>query len=316
MGVQRRCLYEKDKSGYNETYMKIRGSVGSIVGAFLFIALAVASGFRYALVQHVPIVEKMKLVPQVISTPMSTPIFTPMPTPKYPTPPVIPGEHGIKVPVLLYHYISENPNKDDKVRTGLSTPPGVFEQQLHTLLTNGFTSITFDELAAALSGKFILPTRPVILTFDDGYADFYTNAYPLLQKYHTKGVVFIPTGLLGGGNYMTWSQLEEVSMSPFVAVGAHSIHHYALTKIASDVLKKEVEDSKYMLEKHVGYTINWFAYPYGAFNTVVVNMVKQAGYIGAITTLSGSWQYQSHFFYIPRYRAGRRMGNDLLRLLL
>ncbi len=270
-------------------------------GSFLQGSVSVGSGKRFAsLVGPSP-------------TPTSTP--TPTPTPKPLVPPILPGERALKVPVLLYHYISLNPNKTDIARNGLSTAPDVFDQQLATLKTNGFTTVTFDELAAAFDGKMTLPAKPVILTVDDGYADFYYNAYPILQKYQMKAIAFIPTGLMGGGMYMTWAQIEELARSPYVIFGAHSIHHYFLSKIAPSVMVSEIVDSKRILEQHVGYTVNWFCYPYGGFNDAVVDAVKKAGYIGAITTLPGAWQYRSRFYYIPRYRAGNLLGANLLKLV-
>ncbi len=244
-----------------------------------------------------------------------------MPTPasrdhEFAVPSQIPGERGIRVPILLYHYVSENGNKADTIRTSLSTHPRVFEQQLQLLQQNGFRAITFDEFAAAFSGTFTMPDKPVILTFDDGYADFYINVAPLLTKYQMKGIAFIPTGLVGGGNYMTWSQISELSRSPFIVFGAHSVHHWALNKIAHTQLVTELEESKRVLEEHVGYKVNWMAYPYGLFNDAVIAAAKAAGFIGGITTLTGSWQYQSRFFSIPRYRVGNRLGADFLKLVM
>lgn len=230
-------------------------------------------------------------------------------------PPVITGEKAYNVPILLYHYISRNENKNDTIRTGLSTPPDVFEAQLALLSQHGFTTITLDELAAAFSGAVSLPAKPVILTFDDGYEDFYANAAPLMKKYNMKGMSFIPTGLVGGGNYMTWSQIEELAHTPNVVFGAHSVHHYVLPSMNDVQLNKEVIDSKKVLENHVGYRINWFCYPYGSFDARVVGMVKNAGFVGSLTTLPGVWHYQSRFFYIPRLRAGTRTGENFLKLL-
>ena len=232
-----------------------------------------------------------------------------------PVPPVITGEKAYNVPILLYHYISKNENKKDTIRTGLSTPPDVFEAQLSLLSQRGFTTITMDELAAAFSGTVTLPAKPVILTFDDGYEDFYINAVPLLKKYNMKGMSFIPTGLMGGGNYMTWPQIEELAHTPNVVFGAHSVHHYVLPNMNDVQLNKEVIDSKQVLESHVGYRINWFCYPYGSFDARVVGVVKNAGFIGSLTTLPGVWHYQSRFFYIPRLRAGTRTGDELLKLV-
>lgn len=253
--------------------------------------------------------------PEVTPTNTPTPSLTPTPTPGVYLPPTLPNERAMKIPILLYHYISVNPNKADIPRNGLSTPPDVLDRQLALLSSSGFTTISLDEMAAAFSGQFTMPQKPVVLSFDDGYVDFYTNAVPILRKYNMKAVAFIPTGLIGGGAYMTWAQIEELSKSPNVIFGAHTVHHAFLSKSSPAVIAAEVVESKKVLEKHVGYKVNWFAYPYGAFNELVVNEVKQAGFIGAATTLPGIWQYQSRFFYIPRYRAGQRLGNDLLKLV-
>lgn len=239
-----------------------------------------------------------------------------VPTPVVnPVPSIIIGEKAFHVPILLYHYVSRNENTKDTVRTGLSTPPEVFDAQLALLSQHGFTTISMDELAAAFYGTAVLPKKPIILTFDDGYEDFYTNAAPLLKKYNMKGMSFIPTGLMGGGNYMTWREIEELSRTPNVVFGAHSVHHYVLPKMADDVLKSEVLESKEVLERHVGYPVNWFCYPYGSFDGRVVNAVKKAGFIGSIATLTGVWQYQSRFFYIPRLRTGIRTGEEFLSLI-
>lgn len=260
--------------------------------------------------------EKIHSITTILPTLSLTPSPLATPSSAVTLPDLTPGEQGIKVPILLYHYISVNLNTNDKTRNGLSTPPGIFEQQVQLLATNGFTTITLDELAAAFDKKYSLPAKPVILTFDDGYVDFYFNAFPLLRKYNMKAVVFIPTGLIGGGHYMTWPQIDEISRSPNIEVEAHSVHHYALAKVSDTILKEEVVQSKAILEQHVGHAINWMAYPYGSFDTRVVGAVKKAGYIGAITTLPGMWQYKSRFYYIPRYRAGTRLGKDFLKLLL
>ncbi len=232
-----------------------------------------------------------------------------------PVPPTIIGEKAYKVPVLRYHYISVNGGKDDKIGAAPFTPPKIFEEQLKLMAKRGYTTITLDELAAAFDGKFILPVKPVILTFDDGYADFYFTAAPLLQKYQMKAIAFIATGLIGGGNYMTWGQIEELAKSPLIVFGAHSVHHDYLHKVAQEVLIYEVEESKRVLESHIGYRVNWFAYPFGFFNEAVVTAVQKAGFIGSVTTIPESLQYQSRFFYIPRLRGGTTTGGSFLKLL-
>lgn len=280
--------------------------------AFAATLLGVGTALHYTVSSLSGVRTKSAQQFQDLSSPV---IFSPTPKPENGLPALVRGEKAMHVSILLYHYVSFNPYKEDTVRTGLSTMPSSLEAQLQLLQNSGYTTISFDELAASFEGRSILPVKPVILTFDDGYADFYTNAYPLLQKYTMKGVVFIPTGLMGGGNYMTWKQIEEISRSPYVVFGAHSVHHYALSKVSQQILEQELIESKKVLEQHVGYPINWMAYPYGSFSENVVAAVKKAGYIGSVTTIPGSMQYRSRFFYIPRFRAGNRLGSDFLKLL-
>ncbi|MFZ5844904.1 MAG: polysaccharide deacetylase family protein [Patescibacteria group bacterium] len=298
--------------------MKVLGLLLGVVFSFLAVMLGIGLAYRQTLLGL--LVKRgggsRQSFGEVARQAMPGPRFTLTPTPtKSLVPPILAGERAIKVPVLLYHYVSENNNKDDTTRTALSTLPNVFARQLELLKNHGFTTITFDELAAAFAGTITLPAKPVIITFDDGYADFYFNAAPLLAKYQMRGVSFVPTGLIGGGNYMTWAQIEELSRASNVVFGAHSVHHYYLPKSSAGTIKTEIEESKRVLETHVGYKVNWLAYPYGVFDERVVEAAQKAGFIGAVTTLPGIWQYQSRFFYIPRYRAGNRLGEDFLQLV-
>lgn len=240
-----------------------------------------------------------------------TPTLTPTPTP-IPLPPLVPGEVSLHVPIILYHYVGDNPNPEDRARETLSVPPGIFEEQLKTLRDSGYTSINFDELADALEGKGSLPALPVILTFDDGYLDFYHIAWPILQNFGMRATVFIPTGLIGSGAYMTWPMVEEISRSSLITIAAHSVSHVSLLSRSNDQLAWELVESKRVLEEHIGKTVTWFAYPYGFFNDRVVTQLKRAGYRGATTTLLGSTQYKSRIYHMPRIRAGRRTGNLLL----
>lgn len=302
------------RSSYNERMKAAHWLLVGLLGFGVAIGLV-----GYGMVSTIGRSEYMSPIASVSSilqpTNTPTPMLTPTPTPVVVLPPIIPGERAARVPILLYHYISDNPNKDDKARDGLSTPPTIFKEQLNTLKNSGYTTVTLDELAAFFDGKSSLPTKPIMLTFDDGYIDFYLNAYPILAGASMKGVVFIPTGLIGGGAYMSWSQVEEIARSPYVVVAAHSVHHYMLTKSNEVLLKSELVESKRILEQHAGYPINWMAYPYGTFDERVVAAVKAAGYVGAATTMPGAYQYKSRLYHIPRYRAGKRSGQSLLQLI-
>jgi len=291
--------------------MKVLGIRFAIILSFLVVLITVIYAYQLTLqrLSYRPTTPPPNLTDKVTVSPTGSA------TSKSALPALVAGEKSLKIPILTYHYISYNGNQADTIRTSLSTLPATFEEQLKLLQTHGFTTVSLDELAAAFTGNYTLPAKAVILTFDDGYRDFYTNAVPLLTKYQMKGVVFIATGLVGGGNYLTWNQIEELSRSPLVSFAAHTVHHYALTGVGEAVLKSELEESKLILEQHVSYRINWMAYPYGNFDQRVMKATQRAGYIGSATMLPDSWQYQSRFFYLPRIRVGNQRGNDFLQLV-
>jgi peptidoglycan/xylan/chitin deacetylase (PgdA/CDA1 family) len=117
------------------------------------------------------------------------------------------------VPILMYHYISASPSVQDRIRYGLSVPPEMFEAQLKLLRDNGFTTITLRDLYEYLAVGTPLPDQPIILTFDDGYIDNYTHAFPILQKYGMLGTFFVLTGPADDGNpaYLSWDMIQEMS---------------------------------------------------------------------------------------------------------
>lgn len=211
---------------------------------------------------------------------------------------------SVTVPVLLYHYIRVNPDKNDKVGFGLSVTPYDFASQMNYLSTHGYHTITPDDLALALFSNKSLPDKPVILTFDDSYRDYYTQAFPILKAYNLKAINFVITGFVGGPNYLTWSQIEEMKESGNSVFGAHTIHHLALAYLSADSVRREIIDSKKDLENHLGLTVNWLAYPYGSVNDQVAQITKEIGYVGAFGTNFGSFQSKDKIFTLPRIKIG------------
>lgn len=200
-------------------------------------------------------------------------------------------------PILMYHYIGGNPNPSDKARERLSVSPDKFDEQMGYLSKNGYTPITFDTYYAGVSS---LPQKPIILTFDDGYIDFYLNAYPILRKYNFKAVSFLPTGLIGTSYYLNWNQVHEMDTSGLISFQAHSVTHPNLLSLNNESLKHEIADSKKTLEAKLGKPVNTFAYPYGLVNNHVVQEVKKAGFVGAVTTTNG--KVSSISYYMTRIR--------------
>lgn len=216
---------------------------------------------------------------------------------------------SVSVPVLMYHYIRINPNPSDRVGYNLSVTPGNFSQQMDYLATHGYHTISLDELGNALLSHGSLPSKPIVITLDDSYADAHDQALPILQSHGFKAVSFVITGLVGTPNFLTWGQIDEMKNSGVFTFGAHTVHHYALTSLAQSGIQFEVVDSKNTLQSHLGYTVNWLAYPYGNVNNIVSATTQQAGYVGAFGTNRGTYQSTDRMFTLPRVRIG---GSDTI----
>lgn len=217
----------------------------------------------------------------------------------------------VKVPVLMYHYVEYVKDPRDTIRQSLDIVPAVFEKQIQTLLADGYTFITLDEFADYLDGKRALPEKPVILTFDDGYDDFYTDVMPILFKYHVKAVAFIITGFLDKHNFMTTAQLQLVASSGLVEIASHTIHHVNLREVGEKTADTEIGESKTQLEAIIGRQVHTFAYPYGDFNDMAIRLVKKAGYRTAASVVEGSLHSEQDRYFIYRLRPGARTGRDL-----
>lgn len=197
---------------------------------------------------------------------------------------------NFRVPILTYHYIANNPNPKDRARDGLSVSPDKFEAQMQYLSQNGYTPVTLDTLYGIFNGQSPVSGKPVVLTFDDGYVDFYTNAFPILRRFGFHAVSFIPTGLMGGSYYMNWNQIKEIASTGLVTFEGHTVTHANLSSLNYEATLKQLIDSKNVLQANTGYPVNFVAYPNGSTNGSVQAAARQAGYAGGVGTWYGkSW---------------------------
>jgi len=184
--------------------------------------------------------------------------------------------------ILMYHYIRDGVDpKKDPIGYGLSVTPQQFEAQLAALSAAGYTGLTMSQYSAGQA-----TAKSVMLTFDDGYEDFYTTAWPLLKKYHFTATAYIISGKIGG-NYMTWDQLRELHAAG-IEIGAHTVNHIDLSKASEAVQHSEIFNSKQTIEAQVGAPVVSFCYPSGKYTATTEALVKQAGYTSATTTHPGS----------------------------
>jgi peptidoglycan/xylan/chitin deacetylase (PgdA/CDA1 family) len=188
--------------------------------------------------------------------------------------------HTGPVPILEYHELGEAPADAPYPELYVSRPD--FHQQLEWLDDQGYEAVTLEEVEAAWSDGGTLPSKPVVLSFDDGYRPQYTFALPQLREHGWPGVL----NLKAEG-----SDLYESNVRAMLAAGwelaAHTIHHLDLTELDAATLIQEVSGSRRMLRREFGAPVKDFCYPAGEFDEAVIAAVQAAGYSGATTEIPG-----------------------------
>lgn len=213
----------------------------------------------------------------------------------------------------MYHYISVPPPDADAIRRDLSVSPEQFEAQLHYLRNEGYQTITLRDLILHLTTGYPLPTKPIVLTFDDGYRDHYTNAFPLLRKYGYVGTFFVVTQFLDEGYeaYMTWEQVVEMSAAG-MDIEAHSHSHREMHNQSLDFVVFEVLRPKEAIEARLHKPVRFFCYPSGKSDEQTVQVLHSANYWGAVTVAQGALHDSDHLFQLKRIRVrGRYTVEDL-----
>lgn len=222
---------------------------------------------------------------------------------------------SLTAPILIYHYVEYVRDEKDTIRKSLSITPYIFIHQIETLKNASYTFITASELIDILDGRMELPQKPILLSFDDGYRDFYTDVFPILKKYRVKAVTYIVSGFLDKPNYMFTWQIKEIAKSRLVEIGAHTVHHVALRGLSPAIARYEIEESKKELEKIINAPIVSFAYPDGSFDNQATEIVREAGLKSAVTVMHGFEVSRENKFSLFRIHPGDKTGNSLLNFL-
>ena len=235
-------------------------------------------------------------------------VLTPAPAPK-------PGPYA--VPVLMYHYIADltTEQADDALARDLHLSPALFAQQLAFLIDQGYHPITARTLRRNLSRSGVLPERSVVLTFDDGYVDAYTNAFRLLRERGLSGTFFVTVNLVGRPGYLTWDQVREMSAAG-MDIESHAMDHVSLAKRGGAPLLAQLSDSRRILSERTGTDVRLLAYPNGEYSDETIAAATQAGYDGGFLKAGGSLQSADWAFALRRTRVAGGTGAIGLRSLL
>lgn len=218
------------------------------------------------------------------------------------------------IPVLMYHRVADD---GDPELARYRVTPARFEQHMRWLKQNGFTPLSLDVLKAARTGSGQLPRRPVLITFDDGYSDFYDHAWPVLRKYAFPSVMFIVASKVGGRSdwdqalgrsepLMDWQQLSEISAGG-VAIGSHSLMHRRFSRLDIRESHDDMRISAEIIGRALGQRPIAFCYPYGVYDRLVERVLPTCGYEFAFTCDPAAATLQHNPLRLPRIEI---MGSD------
>jgi len=223
----------------------------------------------------------------------------------------------IQVPILMYHYVSVLPPNADETRIGLTVEPALFEAHLNYFVEAGFNTISLYDLHRALYTGYDLPSNPVVLTFDDGYVDHYTNVFPRLQNHDFTATFFVITGRADNNdpNHLNWSQIVEMSNAG-MSMEAHTKDHLGLSGRDYDFLVYQILGSVESLEAHTEQTVNMFSYPAGRYDETTLSVVRSLPIFRAVTTESGATHTTDNQLELPRLRITGNMSVAGLQHLL
>jgi peptidoglycan/xylan/chitin deacetylase (PgdA/CDA1 family) len=216
----------------------------------------------------------------------------------------------------MYHEIADIAATPSK----LAVSPDVFADQLAYLRDAGFNAITAGALSAILAGGAgELPERPVVLTFDDGYGDFYTQALPLLKQHGFTSTLFQTTGWVGKEDQMkrmlNWRELAEAEQTG-IEIGAHTCEHPQLDQLPEKELREELYVSKSLLEDHLGLAVPGLAYPFGYSNARVRRVAREVGYAYAYSVNNAMTTSAADSFTLPRLTVRRATTMDDFRKMV
>lgn len=186
------------------------------------------------------------------------------------------GAKPLGTRILCYHRVR------DRKGDYLSVSPSEFRRQMNFLASEGYRSISLQELLGGMRDE-----KSIVITFDDGYRDNYEAALTILKELGFRASVFCIASKIGKPDYLTRDQVCELNRAGW-EIGSHTLSHPDLKKLDSEQKWNEISGSKKSLEASLGIDLNFFCYPFGLYDEEAVALVEKAGYLGACSNLPGA----------------------------
>lgn len=184
------------------------------------------------------------------------------------------------IPVLYYHSVN------DTVDNEVTISPELLKKQLEYIKYQGYITLSMNEVENYILYNQPIPEKSILITFDDGYMDNYSKAYPILKELNMKATIFCITSELDGSYYLSEEALKEMSQNN-IDIESHTVNHLHLNKLTYDEQLKEMSGSKTKLENITGKKVTSIAFPFDDYNEDSVKAAKNAGYSIAFTTNKG-----------------------------
>ena len=212
----------------------------------------------------------------------------------------------LMIPILTYHRVGEG--REAHVPTvGLAR----FERQMAFLARHRYQVIAIDAFAEALISGRALPRRGAMITFDDGYDDNAVNAAPILGRFGFPSTVFVSPLQIGTPGFMTWDQVRG-AQAQGMTIGSHTLHHTYLPPLSEAQVKRELTESKQLIEQQIGRPVHWLSYPIGGYTPTITRLAEAAGYRAAFTTNRGVSKRTTDRFAVRRIKVTDRDAHPLV----
>lgn len=216
------------------------------------------------------------------------------------------------IPILMYHSISDFDVRTGHPYYGTVTAPGVFDRHLKQLHEKGYKTISLNEAVRRLHSPQTDTGNAVVITFDDGFRDFYSNAFPILCKYRYSATVFLPTAYIDREarkfkdiTCLTWGEVRELQKAG-IDFGSHTVTHPQLRNLDTKGIEEEVRCSKEKIEEELGCPTSSFSYPYafpetdGDFTRRLQSILAECGYGNGVSTVIGTADRAANIFFLKR----------------
>ncbi|MFH1847151.1 MAG: polysaccharide deacetylase family protein [Candidatus Omnitrophota bacterium] len=201
------------------------------------------------------------------------------------------------VPILMYHAVN------DDISSTLNVTPENFYSQMDFLRKHGYSVISLDSLVEHIKNKVYFQPKTVVITFDDGYEDNFTNAFPVLAEHNMPAIIFLITGAVSNQQgFLSWEQVRLMSRNG-IDFGGHTRNDIYVPEIKEEsVLWGEITGCKEDIEKKTGKTADYFCFPIGGFTEKAKEMVKKAGFKGACSTNRGNDKLNRDLYELKRIK--------------